>query len=71
MYAGLGAATFAMPEKAPSSGNGSGPRKRFTFDVHDAVAWDIQGLAHEEKFRWPGFGPDLRTKLNDFLSQIV
>jgi hypothetical protein len=41
------------------------------FDVPESAAWEIQRLAEEEEFLWPCFGGDLRTKLNDFLGQIV
>jgi hypothetical protein len=42
-----------------------------TFDLPEHAAWEIQRLAEEEEFLWPCFGGNLRTKLNDFLGQIV
>jgi hypothetical protein len=42
-----------------------------TFEVLEHAAWEIQRLAEEENLEWPRFAADLRTKLNDFLGQIV
>ena len=42
-----------------------------TFDLPEASAWEIQRLAEEEGFLWPCFGQTLRSKLNDFLDEIV
>ncbi len=42
-----------------------------TFDLPEHVAWEIQRLAEEEDLLWPCFSPELRSKLNDFLGQIV
>jgi hypothetical protein len=42
-----------------------------TFHLPEPAASEIQRLAEEEDLLWPCFSTDLRSKLNDFLGQIV
>jgi hypothetical protein len=42
-----------------------------SFDVPEAVAWEIQQFAQEEGCSWPCFGRQLRDKLSEFLGRIV
>ena len=42
-----------------------------SFDLPEAIAWEINQLAEKEGYLWPCFGPALTEKLNEFCWSIV
>ena len=42
-----------------------------SFDLPEAIAWEINQLAEKEGYSWPCFGADLTEKLNELCWGIV
>jgi hypothetical protein len=42
-----------------------------SFDVPEAIAWQINEIAEQEGYSWACFAPDLVEKLNDICWGIV
>jgi hypothetical protein len=42
-----------------------------SFELPEAIAWEINQLAEKEGYSWPCFGPDLTEKLNELCWGIV
>jgi hypothetical protein len=42
-----------------------------TFDIPEAIAWEINQLAEAEGYSWACFAPDLVEKLNELCWGIV
>jgi hypothetical protein len=55
-----------MPEDREWSDDGD-----ISFDLPEAIAWEINQLAEKEGYSWPCFGRDLVEKLNELCWGIV
>jgi hypothetical protein len=42
-----------------------------SFDLPEAIAWEINQFAEEEGYSWAYFAPDLAEKLNELCWSIV